>query len=84
MTIFTSEPCIQVYTGNFQEGLPHYGDGVAHKHNGICLETQHSPNAINLPDLAEGVISDLVNTIIIKQFMSLRRIKECYAFFGFF
>lgn len=55
MQIATSEPCIQVYTGNFMSKLSSYGTPCI-KHNAICLETQRVPNAINFPEFRDQVI----------------------------
>ena len=52
MTIHTTEPGIQFYTGNFLDGS-NKGRGVIYnKHGAFCLETQHfpdSPNQANFP-----------------------------------
>ncbi|MBN2155955.1 MAG: galactose mutarotase [Candidatus Lokiarchaeota archaeon] len=55
MTVETSEPCLQVYTGNFMEHLTSYGTPCK-KHNAVCLETQRVPNAINMLKFRESVI----------------------------
>ena len=55
MTVKTTEPCIQIYTGNFMEGVFSFGKECK-KHSGICLETQRIPNAINMPEFADSVI----------------------------
>jgi aldose 1-epimerase len=56
MEVFTSEPGIQLYTGNFLDGsIKGKADIVYKKHGGLCLETQHFPNAINTPKFA-GVV----------------------------
>lgn len=49
LEVFTDEPGIQFYTGNFLDGtLPQPGnDGTYEKRTGFCLETQHYPNAPN-------------------------------------
>jgi aldose 1-epimerase len=50
MEVFTTEPAVQLYTGNFLDGDAKNG---AHKqHTAFCLETQHypdSPNQANFP-----------------------------------
>jgi aldose 1-epimerase len=53
MEIFTTEPGIQFYSGNFLDGSAR-GKGVTAygRHSGLCLETQHfpdSPNQANFP-----------------------------------
>ena len=55
MIVETSEPCIQVYTGNFMDRI--HADGKeCKKHGAVCLETQRVPNAINMPDFRNTVI----------------------------
>lgn len=55
MTIYTTEPGVQFYTGNFLDGtLTGKADKVYRKHYGFCLETQHfpdSPNKSNFPSV---------------------------------
>jgi len=57
MTIHTSEPCVQLYTGNYlhQVGVVNGGHKVD-KHYAFCLETQRPPNAINTPQFKDSVI----------------------------
>ena len=48
MEIFTTEPGIQFYAGNFLDGSITGKVGkVYHKHYGFCLETQHFPDSPN-------------------------------------
>ena len=50
MTIHTTKPGIQFYTGNFLDGS-NVGRGVKfNKHGAFCLETQHYPDSPNIPD----------------------------------
>ncbi|PJJ59598.1 aldose epimerase family protein [Hymenobacter chitinivorans] len=50
MTVTTTEPGIQFYTGNFLAGtLTGKGGTVYGKHAGFCLETQHFPDSPNQP-----------------------------------
>jgi aldose 1-epimerase len=49
MEIKTTEPGLQFYSGNFLDGKPS-GQGTVFKHRtGLCLETQHFPDAPNEP-----------------------------------
>lgn len=50
MEVYTTEPGVQFYTGNFLDGK-HVGKGdKAYKHRyGFCLETQHFPDTPNKP-----------------------------------
>ena len=48
MEMYTTNVGVQIYSGNFLDGLEIGKDNVAYeKRNGICLETQFVPNAIN-------------------------------------
>jgi aldose 1-epimerase len=57
LDVLTSEPGVQLYTGNFLDGTLTGKAGVAYKqHFGFCLETQHFPDAINHPNFASVVL----------------------------
>nr|XP_060610501.1 galactose mutarotase [Anolis sagrei ordinatus] len=46
--VYTTQPGIQFYTGNFLDGkLKGKGGHVYPKHSGFCLETQNWPDAVN-------------------------------------
>jgi len=48
---WTTEPGIQVYTGNFLDGTSHGKDGKNYpRRSAVCLETQHFPDSPNHPD----------------------------------
>lgn len=48
--VYTDEPGIQVYSGNFLDGTVKGKNGfVYNKHAAICLETQHYPDSPNKP-----------------------------------
>lgn len=53
MEVYTSEPGVQLYTGNFLDGSLTGKNGIVYnQHYGFCLETQHfpdSPNQENFP-----------------------------------
>jgi aldose 1-epimerase len=50
MEVWTTEPGVQFYSGNFLDGTIAGKRGVVYrKHSGFCLETQHFPNAVNQP-----------------------------------
>ncbi|MHA1728932.1 MAG: aldose epimerase family protein [Promethearchaeota archaeon] len=55
MKVFTTEPGLQIYTGNFMEKIISFGNQCK-KHSAICLENQRFPNAINMPKYADSVI----------------------------
>ncbi len=51
MTVHTTEPSLQFYTGNFLDGtITGKGGTVYSRRFGLCLETQHSPDSPNKPD----------------------------------
>ena len=48
MEIYTTEPGIQFYSGNFFDGsITGKGEKVYNKHDAFCLETQHFPDSPN-------------------------------------
>jgi aldose 1-epimerase len=50
LTVSTTEPGVQFYSGNFLDGTKHGKYGVTYeKHAGFCLETQHFPDSPNEP-----------------------------------
>lgn len=50
LEVYTDEPGIQVYSGNFLDGTVTGKNGkVYQKHAAICLETQHYPDTPNKP-----------------------------------
>lgn len=58
MEVFTTEPGIQFYSGNFLKGdLTHTRDGKKYiKHAGLCLETQHYPDSPNQPTFPNTIL----------------------------
>ena len=55
LEVFTNEPGVQLYSGNFLDGtLPNKSNGKYQHRTGFCLETQHypdSPNQKNFPSV---------------------------------
>lgn len=48
MEVWTTEPGVQFYSGNFLDGTLHgHGGKVYPKRGGLCLETQHFPDSVN-------------------------------------
>ncbi|MFA5293043.1 MAG: aldose epimerase family protein [Phycisphaerae bacterium] len=47
MEVFTSQPAMQLYTGNFLNGIKGENGSVYNKYYGFCLETQHFPDSPN-------------------------------------
>jgi aldose 1-epimerase len=56
LRVYTTEPGVQFYGGNFLEGVKGKG-GKAYAHrSGFCLETQHYPNSVNQPNFPDTVL----------------------------
>lgn len=50
LEVFTTQPGIQFYTGNFLDGTVKDSNGKAfNQYTGFCLETQHFPDSPNQP-----------------------------------
>ncbi|MDZ7896653.1 MAG: aldose epimerase family protein [Arcicella sp.] len=57
MEVFTTEPAIQFYTGNFLDGtIVGKGGEIYQKRTGLCLETQHYPDSPNQPKFPSTVL----------------------------
>jgi aldose 1-epimerase len=58
MDVYTTEPGIQFYTGNFLNGTLKNTKGGAKyiKHASICLETQHFPDSPNKPNFPGTIL----------------------------
>lgn len=57
LEMYTTEPGVQFYTGNFLDGSIRGKDGVAYgKHHGFCLEAQHFPDAVNKPNFPSVIL----------------------------
>jgi len=57
MEVYTTEPGVQLYTGNFLDGSLKGKRGTAYvKHAGFCLETQHFPDSVNQPKFPSTIL----------------------------
>jgi aldose 1-epimerase len=57
MEVFTTEPGIQFYSGNFLDGRLKGKSGRKYaQRDGFCLETQHFPNSPNQPDFPNTIL----------------------------
>lgn len=57
MEVWTTEPGVQFYSGNFLDGTLVGKRGVTYgKHSGFCLETQHYPDAVNHPEFPSVIL----------------------------
>jgi aldose 1-epimerase len=57
LEVFTTEPGLQFYSGNFLDGSLQNRDGnkIA-QHNALCLETQHFPDSPNQPSFPSTIL----------------------------
>jgi len=58
MEVYTTQPGLQFYTGNFLDGtLTHTKNGQKYmQHAALCLETQHYPDSPNQPAFPTTVL----------------------------
>jgi len=58
MEVYTTEPGVQLYTGNWlNSSVTGKGGKVYGKHGGFCLETQHYPDSPNKPNFPSVVLN---------------------------
>lgn len=57
LTVHTTEPGVQFYTGNFLDGSLTGKDGAVYERRyGFCLETQHFPDSPNQPNFPSTIL----------------------------
>lgn len=56
MTVSTTEPGVQLYTGNHLNGVTGKGGHIYAKRHGFCLETQHYPDSPNKPNFPSVIL----------------------------
>jgi aldose 1-epimerase len=57
MEVRTTEPGVQLYTGNYLDGsLVGKRGAVYRRHSGLCLETQHFPDSVNQPKFPSVIL----------------------------
>jgi aldose 1-epimerase len=73
MEVWTTEPGIQFYTGNFLTGNPGKGGKPYEYRTGFCLETQHFPDSPNKPQFPSVVLrpGDTYRTTTVYKFSTL-------------
>lgn len=57
MDVYSDQPAVQLYTGNFLDGQIGKNGVPMNKRTGFCLETQHTPNSINMPQFPSVVLT---------------------------
>jgi aldose 1-epimerase len=56
LTVLTTQPGIQVYSGNFLKGQKGKDGKTYKQRSALCLETQHFPDAVNQPDFPSIIL----------------------------
>lgn len=56
MEVYTNQPGMQFYTSNMLSGVKGKNGAVYGMHDGLCLETQGFPNAVNEPNFPSIVV----------------------------
>ncbi len=57
ISVYTTQPAIQIYSGNFLTGEHSGHNGTKYeKHSAICLETQHYPDSPNHPEFPSTLL----------------------------
>ena len=71
MEISSTEPGVQLYTGNFMEEMKNIKGGGTYNFRGaLCLETQHFPDSPNQPEFPSTVLKpgDTYETTTVHKF----------------
>ncbi len=56
LELFTTEPAVHLYTGNFLNNIRGKNGVVYNQRSGLCLETQHFPDAPNHTDFPSTIL----------------------------
>lgn len=57
LTVYTTEPALHIYTGNFLDGSVQGKDGYYYqRRDGFCLETQNFPDSPNKPHFPSAIL----------------------------
>ncbi len=71
LQVFTTEPGVQLYSGNFLDGTVTGKDGIVYgQRMGLCLETQHFPDSPNQKEFPSVILNpgDTYNSQTVYQF----------------
>jgi len=56
LTVYSTQPGVQFYTGNFLAGEKGKNGDLYNKNYGFCLETQHFPDSPNRKDFPDSIL----------------------------
>lgn len=59
LMIYTTYPCLTIYSNNYPTNLECYGDVNDSKYLSLCLEAQYVPNGINIKDQEFGYVNKM-------------------------
>jgi aldose 1-epimerase len=67
LEVYTTEPGMQFYTGNFLDGTLSSGGRPFNQYAGLCLETQHFPDSPNQPAFPSTILQpgSVYNTVTV-------------------
>ena len=70
MRVLTTQPGVQVYSGNHLKGLAGRGGQTYGPHAGVCFETQHFPDSPNHPNFPSTVLrpGEVFHSLAIHEF----------------
>jgi aldose 1-epimerase len=57
LQLWANQPGVQFYSGNFLNNVRGKGGHVYGQHNGLCLETQGFPDAVNHPNFPSQIVN---------------------------
>lgn len=56
LAVLTTQPAVQLYTGNHVNHFVGVGGAVFGPHAGVCLETQHYPDSVHHPEFPSTIL----------------------------
>ena len=56
LTVYSTQPGVQFYTGNFLNNESGKDGEIYGKHQGFCFETQHFPDSPNRPEFPDSIL----------------------------
>jgi len=57
LRLFTTEPGVQFYTGNYLDGIKGASGVIYKKHHAFCFEPQHYPDSPNHPNFPSTLLT---------------------------
>ena len=56
MKVLTTKPAVQLYTGIHLDGIKGAGGAEFNQYDGLCLETEFFPDAVNKPKFPSAIL----------------------------